>query len=437
MTRIRSVIISIVTSFQVLLSSIFPNFFGSTYQVPQQVAFNNAEANMQLPGKALAGNGARKIVELSNINEAKKLTASISGIQIIQLGDGRYIVIGNGMTPSQLEKRLSRLRNIKKIDTPKNIKIINPIQKTNPLKNAAPQISLTPNAVNDPGYKYEWYLGATGVDKSWPLVNQKREIKVAVLDTGIDYNHPDLKNRILTNLGYNFIDGTQNAADDNGHGTHVSGIIAAQADNKQGITGIAGSLDVKIIPVKVLDSNGEGESDIIAKGIRYAADEGADIINMSFDAAGHDVDIDNAIQYAKSKGVFMVAAAGNNSTNCDVDTPASDSGVFTVSAINTNMRRAAFSNYGSSIQAASPGVSILSTVPGGKYQEWDGTSMAAPVVSGIAALLKAQDPALTPDSIMSLLDSTAQKVSGNTKNVYTGYGVVNAYNAVKKLEGIK
>lgn len=116
-----------------------------------------------------------------------------------------------------------------------------------------------------------------------------------------------------------------------GHGIHVSGIIAAEANNKQGITGAAGTLNVKIIPIKVLDSNGEGESDIIAEGIKYEADEGADVINMSFDAAEQDPDIDSAIQYAKSKEIFMVAAVGNNSISCNNDTPVSDSGVFTVS----------------------------------------------------------------------------------------------------------
>jgi subtilisin family serine protease len=438
MTKLNTMIIGMVTSFQMLISSLFPSTLSGSNQVEQVSAFNSAQINVQLSKQAIGNSKVRRIVELSNDSEAQKFAASMTGVQIIQLGSGRYIVIGTGMTQSQLDKQLSRRRDVKRIDAPKTIKIIKPIQKTNPRQITAPQNSLTANAVNDPGYKYEWYLGATGVDKSWSLIKQQREIKVAVLDTGIDYTHPDLKNKILTNLGYNFISGTQDATDDNGHGTHVSGIIAAEANNKQGITGVTGSLDVKIIPVKVLDSNGEGTSDVIAKGIRYAADNGADIINMSFDASEKDVDIDSAIQYAKSKGVFMVAAAGNSSSSCDADTPASDSGVFTVSAINSNMRVASFSNYGSSVQAASPGVSILSTIPGGKYQEWDGTSMAAPVVSGIAAILKAEDPTLTPDSIASLLDSTtAQSLSGKTRNIYSGYGLVNAYNAVKKLEGIK
>lgn len=337
------------------------------------------------------------------------------------------------MTPVELQNQLSKLRNIKRIDNPKPIRIIDPVQKTTPVQAITPQ---TDKTVNDTYYKYEWYISATASSKAWSLVNQKREIKVAVLDTGIDYNHPDLKNRILTNLGYNFLNGTQNASDDNGHGTHVSGIIAAQANNNQGITGVTGSLDVKIIPIKVLNSNGEGETDIIAKGIRYAADAGADIINMSFGSPEQDIDIDSAVQYARSKGVFMVAAAGNDGRNADIYSPAGDQGVYTVSAVNTSLRKASFSNYGSVVQIASPGVNILSTVPGGKYQAWDGTSMAAPIVSGIAAILKAQNPSLSPTDIASLLDSTARNVSGKQKDTLTGYGVVNAYNAVKKLEGI-
>lgn len=425
MGNLKAIVLSIVTAFQLIVSSIFPG----AHRLPD----TTAKTSFDLPKQALQ-QGTRKIVELSKNTDLKKLSASLPGVQIINLGNGRYIVIGGSISSDDLQNELSKLKDIRKIDTPKPVKIINPIQKSAPVQAVTPQ---TDKAVNDPYYKYEWYIGATGSSKSWSLVKQQREITVAVLDTGIDYNHPDLKNRILTDLGYNFLDGTKDATDDNGHGTHVSGIIAAQANNNQGITGVAGGLDVKIIPIKVLNSNGEGDTDIIAKGIRYAADAGADIINMSFGAEEKDVDIDNAIQYARSKGVFMVAAAGNDSKNASLYSPAGNEGVFTVAAVNENLKRASFSNYGSVVQVSSPGVSILSTIPGGKYQAWDGTSMAAPIVSGIAAILKAENPSLTPDQLSSLLDTTAQNVSSTQKTTSTGYGIVNAYNAIKKLEELK
>lgn len=417
MVRLYKTLLAIITSLQI----VSPNSLASEYKA-------------ELPKQPL-GTASRKIVEFSNEVEAKGQVSSISGVELVQLSNGRYIVIGGGMTPDQLLNMLSKLRGIRRIDTPKPIKIAEPVYKSEPVQTSTPSTDKPP--VNDPGYKYEWYISATEVQKAWPLVTQKKEIKVAVLDTGIDYNHPDLKNRILTDLGYNFINGTKNANDDNGHGTHVSGIIASEANNNQGISGVAGSLNVKIIPLKVLNSKGEGQSDIIAKAIRYAADKGADIINMSFGANGQDVDIDSAVQYAISKGVFVVAAAGNEAVNADSYTPAGDKGVFTVAAVGSNLKRAYFSNYGSSVEVSSPGVSIISTIPGGKYQAWDGTSMATPIVSGIAAILKAQNPNLTPAQITSVLQSSAQKISSKARDPYIGSGVVNAYNAVKALETLK
>jgi subtilisin family serine protease len=396
--------------------------------------------------------GTKKIVQVSkgfNIDRIKAST--MSGRQIIPLGNGGYIIISNGADESQLQNQLENqlqqlqselqnqlemFNNIKFIENPQNVGIIQPIDKT-PVQgnfNIPGNNTSTDNALNDPGYKSEWDIFNTESNKAWSLVKQKREIKVAVLDTGVDYTHPDLKNRVLTNLGYNFVDNNSDTMDDNGHGTHVSGIIAAEADNNQGVAGIDGTLDVKIIPVKVLDANGEGDSNIIAKGIRYAVDKGADIINLSFGSPQKSADIEDAIQYAKSKGVFVVAAAGNDNADCDNSSPAGDSGVYTVAAVNQMDKKAYFSDYGNSVQIAAPGVGILSTVPGGQYEAWSGTSMAAPVVSGIAAMVKAEDPSLTPDQIATVLDETAKKINTNGKNVKIGYGLVDAYKAIEKVK---
>jgi subtilisin family serine protease len=223
--------------------------------------------------------------------------------------------------------------------------------------------------------------------------------------------------------------------DDNGHGTHVSGIIAANANDNIGIAGIDGTLDVKIIPIKVLDSNGEGDINDIVKGIKYAADNGADIINLSFGANEKSKLIAEAISYAKSKGVFVVAAAGNDNEDSDNISPAGD-GAFTVAAMSYNYKKASFSDYGNCIKVSAPGVEILSTVPGG-YEAWDGTSMAAPVATGIAAMVKAEDPNLSPSQIEDVLDSTAKDIMSKGKDKQSGYGLIDAYNAIKKVKQLE
>ncbi len=381
----------------------------------------------------------KKIVQASNKFDENSIKASIPDAEVMKLREGRYAIISNKLSEDEIQKRLSKLKGIKKIEKPKNIGIVKPIGKV-PVKNnfnVSNSVTNKDKILNDPGYKSQWDISYTESNKAWKLINQKKQIKVAVLDTGVDYKHVDLKNRVLKDLGYDFINNDSNPIDDNSHGTHVAGIIAAEANNKEGIAGIVGKLDVKIIPIKVLDANGQGQADIIAKGIEYAADKGADIINLSFGCSEKSIDIQNAIQYARNKGVFIVVAAGNDNKNCDSTSPAGDVGVYTVSAINTQLKKAQFSDYGNSIKIASPGVKILSTVPDGKYEVWDGTSMAAPVVSGIVAMLKAEKPNLTPNEIENILNKSAVDIMTKGKDNLTGYGLVDAYRAMGMVKSMK
>lgn len=306
------------------------------------------------------------------------------------------------------------------------------LQSTTTLEN-----KLESPEINDPDFEFQWAVTSTESNKAWKLVNQKRTVKVAIVDTGVDYNHPDLKNRVLTELGYNFIDKNNDVMDDNWHGTHVAGIIAAEMNNNQGITGIVGPLDVKIIPVKVLDKNGQGDSPIIAEGIKYAVDKGADIINISIGFKVKDTYIEEAVNYAKQKGVLVVAAAGNDNSNCDSYSPAGDKGVFTVSAVDNSYNKASFSNYGSTVMVAAPGVDIISTVPDNSYEYRNGTSMAAPTVVGIAAMLKAENPKLTPDEIEKILISSSNDIMAKGKDDYSGYGFVNAYKALQMVQALE
>lgn len=288
------------------------------------------------------------------------------------------------------------------------------------------------NNINDPDFNEQWAIRNTESDKAWSILNQKKQMKVAVVDTGVDYNHPDLKNRVRKDLGYNFINNTNDAMDDNWHGTHVAGIIAAEAGNKIGITGVVGGADVVIIPVKVLDKDGQGSSDIMAKGIKYAADAGADIINFSVGFKVKDEFIEDAIKYARNKGAFVVVSSGNDSSNCDFASPASDDGAYTVSSIGKDNLASIFSNFGHSVKTAAPGEDILSTIPGGGYDYRSGTSMAAPVVAGIAAMVKAENPELSPSDIEYILNKCSVDIMEIGKDDNTGFGAVDAYNAIKR-----
>jgi subtilisin family serine protease len=301
--------------------------------------------------------------------------------------------------------------------------------------------SVQASAYNSSDYNIDlseqWAIAHTKSNLAWGAAKQKRQVKVAVVDTGVDYNHPDLKNRVIKDLGYNFLNNSKDTMDDNWHGTHVAGIIAADAVNNIGVAGVVGDFNVKIIPIKVLNNKGEGSSDIMAMGIKYAADAGADIINFSVGFDVKDLYISDAIRYARAKGAFVVVSAGNNGINCDVSSPAGDQGAYAVASVNSLNEKSFFSNFGYSVKIAAPGESILSTVPGGGYDYRNGTSMAAPVVAGVAAMMKAVNPDITSEQIEDILNKTAVDVMEKGKDDSTGYGVVNAKAAVEMAESLK
>ncbi len=373
----------------------------------------------------------RKIVELNSEKDLDALVKELKSARVIPLKSGSYIVAVDKDEESKLEQKLAAVRGVKRVAAPGRIGIIEPITKVKVGRDliVAGLEQLNDVPVNDPGAKSQWSLAYTQSSSVWQQISQKKTVNVAVVDTGVDYNHPDLKNRVRKDLGYDFVNNDHDPMDDNGHGTHVAGIIAAEANNNEGIVGITGTLEVNIIPVKVLDRDGMGQTDAIARGIEYAADQGADIINLSLGGEGEDPDIAGAVKYALNKGAFVVAAAGNDSRSCDQYTPAGLADVYTIAASNLLNRKAVFSNYGDSVDIAAPGVKILSTVPGGEYEAWDGTSMAAPVVSGIAAMLKAQDPELDIQKLASILNQSAKDVMEAGKDQKTGYGIIDAANA--------
>ncbi|WP_353943461.1 S8 family peptidase [Streptomyces sp. HUAS MG91] len=288
----------------------------------------------------------------------------------------------------------------------------------------------------DPMRDDQWALDALHLPDAWST-SKGDDTVIAVVDTGADLDHPDLKGRLVD--GHDFVDNDDEPKDLNGHGTHVSGIAAAHTDNGVGIAG--GAPGAKIMPVRVLGADGSGSNDNIIKGIKWASDHGADVINLSLGESGLMAKLlkggilNAAIKYAYGKGVTVVAAAGNDGD--DVQTYKVGTPVLVVGASDTNGAPASFSNFGVDDAVSAPGVDILSTLPTYRtketlkdtsgYGKLSGTSMASPYVAAVAALLHQQG--LKPDEIMSTIRSTAK----NPKNVSKlGLGIVDAEAAVKK-----
>ena len=268
-------------------------------------------------------------------------------------------------------------------------------------------------------YNEQWSLENTGegfgikdADIDFALMTelagqkQTAETVTAVIDTGVDYTLADLKNRMVS-TGYDFINNDKNAYDDQGHGTHVSGIIAAEADNEYSMTGINPS--TKILPVKVLDSSGYGDTEQIAYGIIYAVDQGADIINMSL-GGGYSRVLEYAMKYAHEHGVTIIAASGNDGFE-EVSYPASSKYAISVGATNRLDLVSDYSSYGKDLDLVAPGTDIPSLLPDGNVALMSGTSMAAPHVAAVAGVLKSINPSLTPKQLETLLTVSADDVS--------------------------
>ncbi len=302
--------------------------------------------------------------------------------------------------------------------------------------NFAVRALLTPN---DPNLTEQWALHNTGqtggipdsdidAPEAWDFENGDPAILTAVVDTGVDLDHPDLAGRILQ--GRDFVNDDNDAQDDNGHGTFMAGVIAALTHNGVGMAGV--TWFGQILPVKVLDSGGGGFIADVADGIIFAADNGADIINLSLGTSDNSLTLGNAVKYAFDKGSVLVAAVGNE--NGPVVYPAAyDPYVLGVAATDHNDQRASFSNFGPEVDVAAPGVSIFSTYFNDTYLIASGTSASAPFVSGVAGLVLSQDPALTPDQLMQRIKSTSQDVNQGSfpgEDDYLGSGRVNAFNAL-------
>ena len=280
---------------------------------------------------------------------------------------------------------------------------------------------------NDPRYSEQWYLPSISAPAAWDVTVGSNQVTIAIIDTGVDYTHADLASKCVA--GYNFVGHNNNPMDDHGHGTHVAGIAAAIGNNGTGVAGVDWS--ARIMPIKVLNSQGSGYDSDVASGIRYAADHGAQVINMSLGSSEYSYTLEEAVNYAFNKGVTIVAAAGND--DGAVGYPAACPHVIAVGALDSSDRLASFSNRGSDLDLTAPGVNILSTVPGG-YQKMSGTSMASPVVTGCASLVLASYPDYGPSQVESALEAGATDLGSAGFDTTFGYGKVNPSTAVQNSQ---
>ncbi|MFB8375811.1 S8 family peptidase [Paenibacillus taichungensis] len=281
------------------------------------------------------------------------------------------------------------------------------------------QASFTPN---DPFFPYQYNLPKINAPAAWDISQSNSSVKIAIIDTGVQLNHPELAGKLLP--GYDYVDYDNIPEDGNGHGTHVAGIAASITNNGVGIAGVAPL--ASIVPLRVLDNNGQGTTGNVGNGLVYAANNGIQVVNLSLGGPTGEAFLQAAVQYAWDRGAVIIAAAGNDNTSYPI-VPASYPNVIAVASTNPSDLKSNFSNYGSWVDMAAPGDTILSTYLGGSYAYLSGTSMAAPHVAGVAALLAARGK--TNAQIRDALCFASDPVSGS--GVYWTYGRLNAYQSLQ------
>ena len=288
--------------------------------------------------------------------------------------------------------------------------------------------SVTPN---DPDFGSQWHLATIAAPAAWAVTTGAASVVVAVVDSGVDGTHPDLSAKLVP--GWNFLNNTSNTADDLGHGTAVAGTVAAATNNGIGVAGVA--WNTMIMPLVVVDSNDYASYSNMAAAIQYAADHGVRIINLSLGGSSPSATLQNAVNYAWSKGATVFAAAMNNSSSTP-QYPAACTNAVAVSATDTNDALASFSDYGNWITLSAPGNNILTTNPGGGYGYWYGTSFASPIAAGVAALALAVNPAMTNSALVSLLEQNSDDLGPAGYDMSFGWGRVNAYKAVTAAQNL-
>lgn len=321
--------------------------------------------------------------------------------------------------------------------------LMNLVRSESTVEHVEPSFQIEPYfEPNDPMYQEQWGMKKIHTESSWNY-SAGRGVVVAVIDTGVACETRDGFKK-LSDLeqtqcvpGWNFVSGHDHAYDDHGHGSHVAGTIAQSTNNNLGGVGVA--YQVRIMPIKVLAAQGGGTSENVADGIRWAADHGAQVINMSLGSSQRSAVIEEACTHAYKKGVTIVAAAGNSGpSNNTVGYPAGYDHVIAVSAIDSTGKITSFSSRGKQVDIGAPGAAIMqqTVTPGGKgeqYATWNGTSMASPHVAGVAALVVSMG-VNDPDAVEEILkeSSESNEVTDGNPQLY-GAGLLDASAAMRKV----
>lgn len=282
--------------------------------------------------------------------------------------------------------------------------------------------ALTPT---DPYFTSGWHLPKIQTPLAWDD-SQGANVTIAVLDTGVDGNHPDLAPKMVP--GWNFYENNSNTADVHGHGTSVAGAAAAATDNAIGVAGVAGQS--KIMPIRVANSTGQATWSAISQGLTWAADNGARVANLSFLGVTASASARNAAQYMKDKGGLVVVSGGNTGA---LETYTVTTTMIPVSATDVNDNRASWSSYGDYIMLAAPGAGIWTTTRGGGYGTASGTSLSSPVAAGVIALMMSANPTMKNTDIENTLFTTAVDRGTSGWDRYYGYGRVDAAAAVQAV----
>lgn len=283
------------------------------------------------------------------------------------------------------------------------------------------------STANDPYFtqNFQWYLSKIEAPIAWSTSTGSSQVIVAVVDSGVLATHPDISGKVL--VGYDFVNDDADATDDNGHGTGVAGFTAASTNNGIGMAAVSWANPV--LPVKVLGADGSGSHSVIAKGITWATDKGARIINLSLGGTAWSQTLQDAVNYAWNRNVIVIAAAGNNGNNTAFY-PAACNNVIAVSATNSSDGRPSWSNYGSYIDISAPGADVLTLSGASSYANSNGTSYASPVTAGVVALMVAANPQLSNAAIVDTMLRNSDDIGSSGYDVYFGYGRVNARRAV-------
>lgn len=317
------------------------------------------------------------------------------------------------------------------------------------LGDAHSALTIQQTTPNDPLFFSQSYLSIINTPSAWSATTGSN-IPIAVIDTGIDLSHEDLAGKLWINVneipnngidddrngyvddynGYNFLNNNTDLQDTHGHGTGVASIIAAQTNNRKGMAGI--NWRASIMVLKALNSAGGGDFNTVARAVRYAADNGAKIINMSFGAVDNYPDLSNAVNYALDRQITIVAAVGNNHGQ-GIFYPAAYNQVIAVSSVSDGGQISTFSNYGTGVDLSAPGENILMaglSANSNNYVRGSGSSFAAAEVTGVVSLLLALYPNLSPAQVSSILKNTAVSLTNDQNDIYVGAGRVDAGRAI-------